>query len=55
MSEISIHKTMNMISTDDHQLFLFLCSTTIDWILILMVYVYQLKSLLLKQKYHNLA
>ncbi len=34
---------------------LFLCHTTIDWILILMVYVYNLKSLLVKWQYHNLA
>ncbi len=43
--EISLPKTMNMISTDDHtNLFLFLCRTTIDWTLILMVYVYNFKE-----------
>ncbi len=39
MNEISLPKAMNMICTDDGtmNLFLFLCRTTIDWILILMV------------------
>ncbi len=36
-------------------LFLFLYHTTIDWILILMVYMYNLTSLLVKQQCHNLA
>ncbi len=38
---------MNMISTDDHHelVLLFLCLTTIDWIVILMVYVYNFKEI----------
>ncbi len=50
MSEISLPKTMNMISTDDHHElvlvfmpYLFLCRTA-DWMLILMVYVYNFKE-----------
>ncbi len=45
-SPISLPKTMNMISTEWSltHLFLFLCRTTIDWMLILMVYVYNFKE-----------
>ncbi len=39
-SEISLPKTMNMISTDDHHELV----TTIDWMSILMVYVYNFKE-----------
>ncbi len=44
-SEISLPKTMNMRSPQmiTTNLFLFVCRNTIDWILILMVYVYNLK------------
>ncbi len=45
MSEISLPKTMNMISTDDHlKPVMFLSCTTIDWIFILMVYVYNFRK-----------
>ncbi len=36
-------------------LFLFLCRTTIDWMLILMVYVYNFKEFTGEQQYHNLV
>ncbi len=42
---LSLPKLMNMISTDDHhKLILFLCCTIIDLILILMVYVHNVKE-----------
>ncbi len=50
MSEISLPKTIHIITRDDdhHELFvfmfLFLYHTTIDYILIVMVYVYNFKG-----------
>ncbi len=43
MSEISLPKTMNMFTTDDHHE-LVLVFMPLDWILILMVYVYNFKK-----------
>ncbi len=45
MSEISLLKTMNMISTyDHHELVLVFMPYIIDWILLLMVYMYNFKE-----------
>ncbi len=54
-SEISLPKTMNMIfpCVIATNLLLFSCHTIIDLIFILMIYVYDWKSLLVKQQYHS--
>ncbi len=57
MSEISQQNTMNMIYTDDHHKIVLVFMTYYYWLDIdfIMVCVYNLTSLLVKQQYHNLA